>query len=357
MGADRSGLPAAAQVALAVGLCALLGVPAVLPPGTQTAEKRVLAPRPEFSWSTSRGYSNRYEQYFNDHFGLRQALVRTHNYLKVKVFKVSPLPRVIVGRAGWLFVDEDARHGRESLRDYRGRASFSPPQLERVGALLSAEAAWLRGRGIAFGVLVCPDKPSVYPEHLPASVGRKGARTRLDQLSAHLAGRQVPFVDSRAALLRAKGSGPLYYRTDSHWNQLGAFVGYQALVERVREDLPSLPPLRLEDFTVRAAPASKRGGDLAVMLLLDRFLADDEVSVNPAAGRAADGRKLGKVLVFHDSFVRGFEPLLRLQFREVVLNRGTYRRRVVEKTKPDLVIVQMVERHQGWLQRMQVGPP
>ena len=45
-------------------------------------------------------------------------------------------------------------------------------------------------------------------------------------------------MDVRPALIAAKSSGILYYRTDTHWNDWGAFIAYQQIIAQVQKLLP-----------------------------------------------------------------------------------------------------------------------
>ena len=67
-------------------------------------EKRTLAAKPQFDLQRPWEYLVKFEAYFNDHFGFRSQLVQTHNLLTYWLFRTSPLPKVIVGRQGWLFL-------------------------------------------------------------------------------------------------------------------------------------------------------------------------------------------------------------------------------------------------------------
>src|SRR5262249_41164102 len=129
----------------------------------------------------------------------------------------------------------------------------------------------LARRGIAYVVVVVPEKYSVYPEYLPDHVARVTPDTPLDRIVTALAQHpELFFVDLRPALRAAKARGQLYYKSDSRWTSPGARVGYEALAPVLAAALPGLraaPPLALEPYTV---PDQYYSGDLARMLGLPR---------------------------------------------------------------------------------------
>jgi len=79
-------------------------------------------------------------------------------------------------------------------------------------------------------VTIVPEKYTIYPEHLPVWVAKGDAPPPLERLMVAIsADGNVRFVDLRAPLAAAKVRERVYYTTDSHWNMLGAAVGYNAM--------------------------------------------------------------------------------------------------------------------------------
>jgi hypothetical protein len=238
-------------------------------------EQRRAAPWP--SWREAggaRAATAAFERAFGDRFAGRPALVRAHHATKAIGFGVSPVPKVMLGRDGWLyFLGEDAR---ALDRHFRGTAPFDAAP-EAVASEFARRHDALAARGIAYVVVVVPDKFSVYPEHLPGWVVR-AAQTPLDRVSAAVsAQRRVRFLDLRAPLVAAKDGTPVYYLTDSHWNVRGAAIGYDALMREVQAALPGrvagIVPVALPDYDPRT---DRYSGDLANMLGLPRHFREPD---------------------------------------------------------------------------------
>jgi hypothetical protein len=62
--------------------------------------------------------------------------------------------------------------------------------------------AALAKRGIAFYILVAPDKNTIYPEKLPDYP--RGTVTRIDQLAARVRSSDLALIDPREQLLRVE---------------------------------------------------------------------------------------------------------------------------------------------------------
>ena len=195
------------------------------------------APSSLAAWRT---FPSAFEAAFADRFGGRDRLIALHHFTKTAVFGVSPVDKMLIGRDGWLFfLGED---GKSLDRDYRGISPYAPDEGKQVAAELKRRHDFLASLGIPYIVMIVPDKHTIYPEYLPAWVKRVEGETRLDKLYAALrAYPEVKVLDIRPALLAAKSRERLYFKTDSHWNYLGATVGYDELMKAVKAVVPSVP--------------------------------------------------------------------------------------------------------------------
>jgi hypothetical protein len=228
-------------------------------PWSDPAENRVSAPWPgrPATLAALRKFPAAFEDFFNDHFGLRSALIDLRNRIDLGLFDRSPTDKVLIGRDGWLFYT-----GEDSLDDFRGRRPFTEAELDGWYRSLKQRRDWLAAQGIAYRFVVAPNKQSIYPERMPASV-RRGASDHLDQLLAYLSQRgEADLVqDLRPTLLAHKADGLLYPAVDVHWNPLGAFLAYRALGENLGVRLPLL-----DRFPQDFKPGEIQDGDLGAMI-------------------------------------------------------------------------------------------
>ena len=79
-------------------------------------------------------------------------------------------------------------------------------------------------------VLLAPAASVIYPENVPANAPLLDEDAYLDQLSAAVQAAGGRFVDVRQTLAEHKDEY-IYYRTDHHWTQLGAYYAYTAFCE------------------------------------------------------------------------------------------------------------------------------
>lgn len=377
---DHEKLTRTADWILVISFLGFLGLPALgmlnhWGQSSRTAERRSLASRPPLRSLTERGiqpFTKAFEAYFRDAFGFRRWLITAHALVMVKGFHASPLPKkVVVGRSGWLYL-------RAAVDSYRCTVPLSRHELARAIRIYSERARWLRRMGITYAILIVPNKSTIYSGHHPGWVRSGAAISRLDQMfSALRAHTTIPVVDLRARLRRAKARCRLYYRTDSHWTDCGAFVGYQGIVAALRSHLWGRSPLGFSELRsrVRAAP----GGDLARMLGLASHLPEARHLLSPIGGFRARRFPLpyttprwkkrlrrfrliglrnpavpkGRLLILGDSFsgVSSLRLFLAEHFRRtlVVLRSPlTMDPQLVLQERPTLVLQELVERQLKW---------
>ncbi len=331
-------------------------------------EKRAAEPLPSFpdSRAALREYPARFERFFDDRFGMRARLVHIDHWVKATVFGVSPVSKVLIGKSGWLyFRGEDSK---AFDRWYRGGETVPDTTLIAARDELLRRQAFLAGRGIPFVVVVVPEKYSVYPEYLPDWSTRIAQQTPLDRFAADLARYpQLEFIDLRGPLMDAKGSDRLYYQTDSHWNYLGATVGYKALMAKVKQALPGLTvaPVTRPPYV---AETDFYSGDLAQMLGLERQFRETDIAplgkilATPESrcaklDAAADAPNAETyvyrcpnpprftALVYRDSMAIPLIPMLAENFsRTTFVTSAQLDAALVERLAPDIVIEEMVER-------------
>jgi hypothetical protein len=317
--------------------------------------------------------------YLDRHFGLRGRLITWYNYINAFLLKSSQDNNpVVVGRDKWLFLSQDGPD-RNILEDFRATRPLPEAKMRRVLDELTARRDWCAARGIAYLVVVAPNKNTVYPEKLPEAFTRPVDDSHLDQLLRYLAANaSLDVADLRPALAEAKKQHQVFYATDSHWNAHGAFAAYREIMRHVSRVFPDLRPFGPGDFT----PVEYAGlpGDLAFLLGLQSFLPEPRVLyVNAAGGAKARGKDypasthpgyfqplvasevpgpagegLPRAVFFHDSFFWELLPFLAEHFRFAVyawMNPQTemepryFDKELILRERADIVIEEFTERY------------
>lgn len=326
---------------------------------TTQFENRRAATWPTWSMTRAmRGYSAAFERAFADRFGGRDALIRLHHRILVEVFNASPVADVTLGSGGWLYLTP---HYDGAAQRVRRNHEFAP-----IVAAIERRLRYLEALGIDYLLVIVPEKHTIYPEHLPKTAGApKHDSLLLDSVLAHLpADVRAHVLDLRAPLLAAKPARQVYWRTDSHWNLSGAWLGYQAIHAALRRDGGAPPGVAAMPPEIVTGNLS---GDLATMIgLPERFSEPQTVlQYDPAAWKCAKTATgaapvwgapkqtlycptatLGTAAIYHDSAGIPLLPWLPGDFR---VSRWAHSREWnVEELvadKPEIVIDEVVERN------------
>jgi hypothetical protein len=221
-----------------------------------------------------------FEAYFNDRVGFRAEFLAARRRIAFDLLDDSTADMVWVGRDGWLFINAGGAN--------HGLPAFLPSADHHIDGWADALAdrfAYLSDRGIVYVVFVARDKSSVYPEYLPGPHQRHPQPDPVPRLRERLRGTGLPLVDALPALLEAKATAPwpLYFRRDSHWNDPGAFVGYEALAAELALRVPGYRAKTTSAFV--PVPCLHPGIDLATVLGLpsERSTEDYPFYGEPAA--------------------------------------------------------------------------
>jgi hypothetical protein len=295
-------------------------------------------------------------EYFKDHFGLRTEMIRWQAKAKINWLKSSSSPDVILGKDGWLFYAAE-----EEVELFSGAKPFTEDEMAQWQSYLEAVRDLAKEHGASFLFIILPEKQAIYPEKMPNGIVRIRTDSRQDQLSEYLRSHSdIRIVDVRPALFEAKRDHEIYYRTDTHWNDFGAFAAYETLVRELGQDFKGMRPGAFSDFDV--APAT-RDGDLSGILGLRGALTENVLMLRPKQpprarfeGYCRDRGQctseiqdvwLPRVVVYRDSFYSYLIPYFAEHF-----SRGVYvwdikwrvSPELIGSERPNVVVLEMMER-------------
>lgn len=214
--------------------------------------------------------------------------ISARNSLDFLVFGFVNTPEVISGEDGWLFYKPGFQKG-ECLSD------------RDIGVILGrieALRAIAGGAGIDFRMSVSPDKEVVYPEKLgpaaEAAAGCKILSSRKWRKVAKAGGSSI--IDHFEVMGHDFTDDLLYFKTDTHWNDLGKTKAMGQLVRELTGRQVSSDLVSSE--TVMHTTDSPRNL-LRIFFKEERKVYSDYVEANFPA---ASANKIPNTVIIHDSF-------------------------------------------------------
>lgn len=376
----NQGIRRLSQALLSVAFLMAIFTPGVLSflgvtqPFDESRENRRAEAWPELEWDTFgpiarvtdrslKAFPGQFDAFVRDHLALRQEALDAHALLQmvgavgeVQAGTPGKDQLIVNGQEGWLYLGS-------TLDQYRDNCLLTTGELRLIAQGYRARRDWLAAQGIRYLVVIAPNKSSIYPEYLPAGSIRRSPESKLDQFAKYVRqNTDLELLDLRALLIAAKKDFRPYDRTDTHWNQRGAFVGYTAIMNAVQKHFPAAKPWSPDRFRLEVVEGP--GLDLTVMNNSRSWVRDEtlvftpltppvhrmvHVDTDPLNGQFEsfhDAAELGCMYMMRDSFASYLIPYLANHWRHAIFTGGRKMHTdLIFKHRPELVIDEIVERH------------
>lgn len=260
----------------------------------------------------------------------------------------------LVGKEGWLYI-----WGVDNIEDkISGRLIASDEELSAFGLNVGRRATWSKSNGISYRHLIGPDKSSVYPEFLPPLISRSNL-TLLEQCStvwSHEA-YGIDFIDAAHVLKRESLKHQVYFKSDSHWNYIGALAVFNEIARSLSATGVRIEPFSENEIDTTAKRRVFELGALGKEPKLEEFHFIKPKNIfsklvfenNSAQGKIQvfenDNFTLPRCVLFRDSYSSFFIPFLAERCsRLTVLKANSFWYNLVEEEQPDVVLTQIAER-------------
>lgn len=341
-----------------------------------TTDNRKLAINPIKAALQGTRFANAVDDYFNDRIGFRKEFIDLNGRISYKVFKESPIEKVIVGKNGWLFYDSEKADSGKAISQYLGTHKYTEEQLQTIRDNLLKAKSYLAKKDCEFVLYIAPNKERVYSKSMPDIYqdSRKSETCGTEQIIEYLReSKDITVVwpyKNLTSYMEKYPDEPLYYKLDTHWNMLGGYIGAKALLDEIdcNYKIPGADEVehtRLETIN---------SGDLRNMMAIGDWLSmedmewkihgfpsDDtiikEESFNGHWKYYNENKDSRKLLMVRDSFTTAMRSVLGSAFNEADLcHASSYTPDLIEKVKPDIFVYEVVERNVDKLLRLDIIP-
>ena len=332
--------------------------------GEDDSENRKLAEMPAFDISQIEKYPEQFDKFYDDHTPFRKMAKDVWTEINYKVFGDSTTEDVTIGKnngkdasEAWLFYSETDDNS--PVRGVQGLMEEYPDStLKRVSSNIKETTEQLEKRGKKYYFFVAPNKENIYREYLPDSVGIFDDKSREEKLIDKLKIDNENVIYAKEEVMKAKEIGQLYYKHDTHWNDLGAFYGFKALMQKIE------PEFKNFEYELKFSEPHADNRDLARFLGIRNYFVDADAiveyrkdSVVKVDVEEKDGKKtkiatnnnpaINKtVMIIGDSYSWAMVPYLQKTFHKVVnMERDVYKKSFIDRYDPDIIVVEAVERY------------
>jgi len=307
-------------------------------------------------------YKINFELYFNDNFILKPDLFYAFKMIKIRLFKVDPIPeKVLFGSKGWMFLGDSWQN---VIRTSKGIDRYDFKEIEFIVTNLKNRNKWLKERNIEYYVALAPNKHNVYGKYLRINHSKKP--TKVQQVVNAFKKSNFKIIELVDGLKHDTLKVRTFHKTNSHWNDYGAFLGYDELINNLRENYPFIPKLNIGDFVIDSVISKEplanmiQSNQHEVRIILkpkinklNATMVEDKLIVPRDYFRKPDDFEMRyvnktkplKILIFRDSFCSAMLKYIIESFGEVVfIWTDDFNISLIENEKPDIVIHELIER-------------
>ena len=321
------------------------------------SENRRKAP---FPTEISTKFPSLFDRFYEDHFPFRSFLIKKF-YTVRKSIKDNP--KVIIGVDDWIFLNSSPFNtyakSDNTLGDFTGKTLLNDEDAKAFESKIEAQKKYFDERGIRFLIMIPPNKMTVYPEFTPKGYRKlRTMRSRYEQTEEAIRKADVPFINLKKLFEKEKGEYPLYYRTDTHWNDLGAYIAFRNLLNVLHAETPEIERIEIADSecgdNYRMSGLSDACSDLHHRPVLSFKNGEGQCVLQENAGHLictnASAPYREHIVIGRDSFTEKLIPYFsRLFKRTVFIWSGKVSDKemfdIIETEKPDIVLYNYAERN------------
>lgn len=295
-------------------------------------------------------YFSELGDYFSKKFAFRQQFVTANATLMSKIAHTSAQSNVIEGKDGYLFYGT-------TLDDYEGKKTMDDTQIQNAVYNLKLMQETLKDNGnVNFVFTIAPNKNSLYGSYMPNGYKINPQNRNATRLKKALAKTDVHYVDLYSLFNKRKEV--LYQKTDSHWNNKGAALVQNKLLNSVNKKHTNFSRLRyvirhdMQGDLFKMLYPSKKGEESQVYyqrpLTYKRVDDKDRSATTDDIYQTENKSKKGSLLMFRDSFGNTLTPFMAEEYHNGLFLKG-FRYELTQAYSDDVnadtVMVELVERN------------
>ena len=316
--------------------------------------------QPVLTVSNISAYPEMYESWINNNHPFHDDLKTVWTKINYHLFRNSGSAGVVVGKTNgedketWLFYSDDT--DQNPIKDAQGVSTFKNSVKNCMVNNASKYTKLLEDKGISAYYLVIPNKENIYREMLPDYIEIKSNKSRFDGIVDRLRDGGVNVIYLKDKLLDAKETGQLYYAQDTHWNDYGAYVGFNVIMKSVEPSfkLPNAEvafnkiqidrdltgPIGLYGYYIDNIPTVEYLPDNSYTTIIK----DDAKIVTENNGAPIQKT----IMIVGDSYRQNLPQFFAKTYRKTVfVDRRKYKPEMIDEFKPDTFIALFVERYAG----------
>lgn len=300
---------------------------------------------------------------FSRNFPLKNDYFKIYSFLKEDIFNSLATPDKVIKWKNWYFLGDNYSN---NLSESKGKLLFTKEELNKIAKNLIYKNNWATRNNIRYYMAMAPNKESIYGNLLPYK--EFSSNRKLKQIDSICKQNNIRFINLGNQFPK-NDNKPLYHRTDTHWNDYGAFFGYNEIIKELNKDNFKIEPNQINDYAIeekylkdigdlKNMIGETKGEENAIVLKLKKkSLAKSLEPLNPILENINVSPKeyeirfesevdnKYKILFFRDSFSAALLNFIKESFSEsIFIFDRRFNETLINKERPDIIIDEVVER-------------
>lgn len=322
----------------------------------ENSENRELAKFPVFSLEEFEKFPSGITAFIDDNFPYKNQSVSAIGLSEYSIFNTSRNEDVIIGENEYLFFKGEEFN---SYDQYKRINQFSKEELEIIADRLNQMKTKAESAGAEFIIFIVPNKERVYSEYMPKNINVADCNTNTEELVDFIKNNtDVNIIFCNDSIIEAKeyyGEDiSLYYKLDTHWNELGAYVGAKELLNALNVDTIELSNLEIEKNDYSPCDLAGLIGIKSTLKSKDygieiKNITDDFETITEETDGLLEYKNSGKderrLMIIRDSFTLNMRRFFANEFNYCYMQHvNFYDESQIDEVKPDVVVYETSER-------------
>lgn len=282
--------------------------------------------------------------YFAEQFAFRENMIDLNSRIYRTVFHTAVTDQVVFGEDGWVFY-------KNTLNDFTSTHQMPDRGLRNAVHNLKLIQQYTEAHGSRFLLAIAPNKNSLYGDHMPYFYKDSDVPNNYERLIPMLQEAGIPYADLMGAFEEQEEE--LYLKQDSHWNNKGACLAYNTIMDglgashETYEDVPAeLQKVHQGDLISMVYPASETLEEDYVYEKDWTYQYDIEVKNNMDDWiETSSPNGTGTLLMYRDSFCESMLPFFAEAYQKAYFTRLVpYDLTDIETRGVDHVVVERTQR-------------
>lgn len=183
-------------------------------------------------------YGKQFESWFNDHFWSRKGLIKLNAKIKKANSIISNGKAIFNTKNNWVF---DTRNPHlQGLNNTKIKEAFQG--LENLNKFATQN-------NIKLYVLIVPDKSDIYQKKYPTI---KTFKEKVNECAINYfkTNASFPIIFPYEELAKQKEKDFVFFKTEHHWTEWGAYLGYKELIDSIRKDFSDVHIANEDEYSI-----------------------------------------------------------------------------------------------------------